>query len=724
MDAEFISNLKYRRALASNGICYGSKPNVSFNENINALGLIGAAIIFALIAWLIVFSLEYFLLKHFISNAKAISQASDIAWIIFFATLTLPYIKMLYYALKHKQKPNFYHWQFYSASEKTIANISVAFLLVGIINQIYIFAAQLHVITPSPIISTTINHFWQQRSEYHQHVKHIKQNDVSSNANNTLFFPNAHSQESDNPPTAPLSSNIGLNGLIELNEFAKWMLWGILSLMLCIFTPIATKRAISKETNTNQTKNLDKKALANVKNTPFGLWLGESTGWLSSLSHGVGMASNQQVALFGDDAAQNILILGATGSGKTTSAVQPLLLQLFEQQCGGLIFDIKGDFHQTVAKLGSYTNRVYTVIGAHDRPFNLLAGLSPEIASSFLKSAFLVNGSQRHDSFWIDTATELCRNVLGVLSFLPQYYSLNNLYTYLFDEDFANEIHEHIDETIKTLEINEKRLLNTYLAYQTNIFSTFDEKVQAGVKATIAQVLAPFNHPELIDAFCTEHPDSVNLEEVLRGTIFLINMPLSRWGLGGKVVYNFLKLRFFNIMQSRVIRPEWNQENYVFFLCDEYQEIVSSNKDGLSDLNFWDKSRSSKTIGIISTQSVSSFYAAIGDRDMANALLQNFRQKICFRTEDQITINLINSLLGTVEITRVTTSENYGSSSSDSFKGNSGTHQGRSTSLTTHDKPVLDGQFFRTLPRNHALVLLSLQGNGCDDVLTMEPILT
>jgi len=56
------------------------------------------------------------------------------------------------------------------------------------------------------------------------------------------------------------------------------------------------------------------------------------------------MAPGQNVALFGDDAAQNILILGATGSGKTTRAVQPLLLQLLEQQCGGLIFDIKGTF--------------------------------------------------------------------------------------------------------------------------------------------------------------------------------------------------------------------------------------------------------------------------------------------------------------------------------------------------------------------------------------------
>ncbi|MDD1475296.1 hypothetical protein MEO41_29125, partial [Dolichospermum sp. ST_sed4] len=56
-----------------------------------------------------------------------------------------------------------------------------------------------------------------------------------------------------------------------------------------------------------------------------------------------------------------------------------------------------------------------------------------------------------------------------------------------------------------------------------------------------------------------------------------------------------------------------NQESPVFFMCDEFQEIVSANREGLSDLNFWDKSRSSKTIGINSSQSIASFYASLGN---------------------------------------------------------------------------------------------------------------
>jgi len=65
-------------------------------------------------------------------------------------------------------------------------------------------------------------------------------------------------------------------------------------------------------------------------------------------------------------------------------------LQLLDQHCGGLIFDIKGDFGRTVGALAEMTQRVddLMIIGPKQRPFNLIKGLTPEMASSFLKSTF------------------------------------------------------------------------------------------------------------------------------------------------------------------------------------------------------------------------------------------------------------------------------------------------------------------------------------------------
>lgn len=453
---------------------------------------------------------------------------------------------------------------------------------------------------------------------------------------------------------------------------------------------------------------LDKKT-ANVSS--FSLWLGESTGQLARLWHPANMAQGQQVSLSLEDAAQNILVLGAIGSGKTTRAMHPLLVQLLDQDCGGLIFDIKGDFQKAVTKFATAAGREPVVIGINRKPFNLLSGLTPEIAASFLKSVLLLGGNTRSDTFWIDTATELCRNVLGILTFIPGQYHLNGLYRYLFDNKYHNAIND--DLQLKILEGTDKRRLDACQHYITSIFGSFDDKVKTGVMASVAQILSSFQHPELVDAFCAPDKPSCCMEDVLDGTLYLVDMPLSQWGMAGKVIYTMLKLRFFNVMQQRVLHHEWNQTRPVFFMCDEYQEIVSCNRDGLSDLNFWDKSRSSKTIGIISAQSVSSFYAAIGDRDLVHALLQNFRQKLIFRTEDDWTVSYCSRLVSRVDTRQIVES--------------SGTHgkdksPSSNRSVNIQQRDVVDGQLFRSMAPDQVLALLSMRGYAADDVLEVKAV--
>ena len=457
----------------------------------------------------------------------------------------------------------------------------------------------------------------------------------------------------------------------------------------------------------------------------FGLYLGTSTGTLGRLSHGAAIKQGQNVVLDLQDAAQNILVLGGIGSGKTTRTVQPILMQLLDQDSGGLIFDIKGDFKRAVESIAKDVKCPVTIIGPEKTKMNLISGLTPEVAASFLKSALLLNSRGVSDSFWIDTAAELCKNSLGVLSFFPKRYSLADLHEYLFDPAIREGVNDEAQEKILTLPDREKRLLRSYLSYYEVIFSEFDDKVRKGVNASVSQILSPFNHPDLVDAFCTDDPDAPRIESVLDGTVYLVDMPLSLWGLGGKVAYNFIKLRFFNVMQRRNTESSWNHDRPVFFMCDEFQEIVSANRDGLSDLNFWDKSRSSKCIGIISAQAVSSFYAAIGQRDVADALLQNFRQKICFKTEDSRTIELLNHLLGRVEVERKSYQKGEGTSSGGFFSNHgpsSSSHESISKALI--EKQVMNPQLFRTLGKNQAVALLSFAGANADDVIECVPVFT
>lgn len=672
---DLLNELRYHRGIASSGLWRGGIPRHSLPMTESFQEAFFRSMVLGFLTWIIVYGVALF----FNLPPKIQQLAPSIGITIFLLTIFRPYLIIIFNAIWQFRKPNFASIETFSDGQRWLANIALGFFIAMSIQSIYPYIRYWwnEIIIPS-------NHSIYQ----HTHLK------VLSHV--AIYKPS----QTD-----------------YLSIISFLVLWVLLTLLIYGLVAVLSQR---NQTITSRSKQRYSKykALNQPHHIPFGLWLGKSTGKLATLSHQANLATSQHVGLFNDDLAQNILVLGAIGSGKTTRAIHPFLLQLLDQQCGGLIFDIKGDFHKAVETFTSLTKRSYQRIGPGQQAFNLLSGLTPEIAASFLKSAFLVAGNQQTDSFWIDTATELCRNALGTLSFLPTHYTLHGLYCYLFDPEWRDQILAKLQSAQQLIITkNEQRLLASYQRYETHIFETFDEKVKAGVKATIAQIISPFSHPELLDAFCTTTTEDNWLEKVLDGNVFLIDLPLARWGLGAKVVYLFIKLLFFNIMQQRVSRLEWNQKRYVFFLCDEYQEIVSANRDGLSDLNFWDKSRSSKTIGIISAQSVSSFYAAIGNRDVTHALLQNFRQKICFRTEDQNTIEMMNRLLGTVEISRIT----YGQSSGSTSGQSSSSHTNTNMSINLQDKPLLSGQFFRGLSTDMVLAILSSNGMGFDDVLQLQP---
>ena len=421
------------------------------------------------------------------------------------------------------------------------------------------------------------------------------------------------------------------------------------------------------------------------------------------------------VRLPADAASQNLLVLGGIGSGKTTALIEPLLEQLLRQHSGGLIFDVKGDFGGRVLELAAPFGITIHRVGPGYARFPLLAGLSPELAASFLKSAILLSGLSGGDAFWIDSATELLRNTLGVLTVLPERYSLEGAYAYLFDAGDREQMDSDILARAPRLDGPQLRRLRAYQRYHESVFPVFDEKVAAGIRASAAQVLSPFSHPELVESFCRPEPDE-GIEQILRPAVWLVDLPLSHWGLGGKVVYTLIKLRFFNMMQRRRVHAQSDSGAPVFFVCDEYQEVVSANKEGLSDVNFWDKSRSSGMVGLVSAQSVSSFYAALPQRDLADAILQNFRQKICFRTEDPATLALISAVLGRAPVTQ----ESHSRTRSGHWFGRP--HYSRGQTRGLQQRELGNARLIRTLGPFEALALLSVGGVSQDDIIKTRPL--
>jgi len=450
----------------------------------------------------------------------------------------------------------------------------------------------------------------------------------------------------------------------------------------------------------------------------FSLYLGKSTGKLTKRYHEAGIAPEQRVCLSSKDAALNILILGGIGEGKTTALIHGLLLQCLDQDCGGLIFDIKGSFHQAVDEIAKAVGKTdITVIGPGKQSVNLLAGLSPESAADMIRSLFLMTGGHQKDSFWVTQAGNLCRGALGLLSFLPTQYHLAALRRFVFEADFREEIECSLSQ--RTLSEREQALLASYRD-SLALFEACHEKVQADIRATASATLSQFTHPDIVESFCAPTDDALPLERVVDGAVFLVDIPKAKYGQVARVVQALIKIRWFLVMEARCQHPAWNQDRVVFMLCDEYQSLVTADaSDGaISDLSFWDKARESKSVGIVSAQSIASFYSALGNRDLADSILQNFRQRLCFKTEDEKTLSHLQRLVGDVMVPHRSTSRTRGRSRG---KGSQRTRS-TSDSLTHIRQPIVDGQLMRVLAPNQALALLTLQQQAMDDVLDLQPV--
>lgn len=458
----------------------------------------------------------------------------------------------------------------------------------------------------------------------------------------------------------------------------------------------------------------------------FNISVGATNDYMYNIGAGDRVGA-MRIALNLADSCQNYMISGGIGSGKTVSSISPILYQLLDpsntnkgQSAGGLVFDIKGDFKGSVYDLASRHNRkdIITIgIGENQTKINIIGGLSPQIASAFLKSCFEQTGGQSSDSFWVDSATDAMKAALTVLQKVEM-YTLENLYKMIFDKNIETTVLKAATELAEgDLE------LIAGLDYYKGVYLKNDEKVLQSIKSTIGTLLSTFSYPKVAETFCNneaEDADTLFTDVINKGSVLLLDFPLAVHGYGAKAIYVLMKLRFMNLVQTRPTSPEMNQERPIFFVCDEYQNAITS-KGFLSDSNFWDKSRSAKCIGVVSFQTISSMYSALkGDRPTTETILANFRQKIFFANEDPSTIEYIQKITGKYDKVRTTTTESTSKQSTDFFDSTSNT----GTSTTIVQTQIVGAEDIRSLSQGFTFSVLRVNNQSFLDILTMQYVPT
>jgi len=339
------------------------------------------------------------------------------------------------------------------------------------------------------------------------------------------------------------------------------------------------------------------------------------------------------------------LITGDTGSGKTTSGINQLAHQVFqnEDKWGGLCIDEKGVYWETLSAMARHYDReqdlIHLQIRADDKgeqcqpphrfnltgdrsiPFTTYAKFVVDTATSLGQGGdkgFFKSQAQTHIAHALELLAELSQPVtlLGAFELLSNKGKL--------DEELANLA--DLD-----LQTPRRRVLHDHF---TNRFLSQPSEQLGGVRETIGNYLQYFLTPEVAEIFCVAK-NTFHFSTIDEGKIILVTMP-QKFQTERRYVNTFLKLLFYNHALRRFdqAKAKRGENNLLILWADEAQRFMTASEDGTSDYNCVDVIREAGATIVAAAQSTTSLIPPLGN-DKSKVLTLNLRNRMIFRCADE-----------------------------------------------------------------------------------------
>ncbi len=338
------------------------------------------------------------------------------------------------------------------------------------------------------------------------------------------------------------------------------------------------------------------------------------------------------------------LITGDTGSGKTSSGINQIAHQVFQNEpCwGGLCIDEKGVYWETLAAMARHYGREtdlihlrireddsdprwtpahrYNLTGDRSIPFTTYAKFVVDTATSLGQGGdkgFFKSQAQTHIAHALELLYEMKRPV-----------TLLGAFELLSNRDELEEVTEDLADLLKTPRRAAVR------AHFLNRFLNQPEEQLGGVRETIGNYLQYFLTPEIAEVFCTGE-STFDFASIDQGKIILTTMP-QKFQTERRYVNTFLKLLYYNHALRRFDKPksERAKDNLLILWADEAQRFMTASEDGTSDYNCVDVIREAGATVVAAAQSTTSLVPPLGN-DKAKVLTLNLRNRLIFRAADE-----------------------------------------------------------------------------------------
>lgn len=398
------------------------------------------------------------------------------------------------------------------------------------------------------------------------------------------------------------------------------------------------------------------------------------------------------------DFAQNVLVTGATGAGKTSGPGRILLESLAKSGAGGIVLCAKPGEAGEVCAILARAGRAGSVIvwNGRNHGFNFLeyalARLGTDGLNSIIeyltrivemiRNASALRGGDG-DAFWLDELKRMLRNIL-----LPVYLStgtlrLRDIMAFArsgpISLDQLNDTHwrqsSFFFSTLQAIAAQVDDATGERLIGYWREFAQMDGRLRGSILAGFT-MLDRLDHGWLGEALGGR--TTLVPELCFHGTILVIDTPRATLGEDGVILAMIVKDAFQTAVLGRNALAEAHRVRPVFCYADECQEVVTSR-----DAEVLAMSRSSRCATIYLTQSLPSLYAKLGGptaHDRVHQLVGNMGVRIFCANHCHITNQWAADTMGKMLHRRASYNETDGSSVSYGMNIGEGTNQGTNRS--------------------------------------------
>lgn len=300
--------------------------------------------------------------------------------------------------------------------------------------------------------------------------------------------------------------------------------------------------------------------------------LGETTGVFSGRGDFFAPNAGLPFRLSLRDLQMHTLVLGGTGSGKTSGVLRPLARQISTQPHVGLvIMDGKGSLPSELADLAGMQ---IVDPGRAGVDVSLVSGVEPAVIVDTIRE-ILAPSSSGGEQFWVNSAAgALRRGAVIAQAAGGAWWSLYHAAQVVSNKQDRDQL---IEALVPRAE--QDPLLREAFAYFRLEWDAMDERTRSNILAEIRSWLSTITAtPELLRwARTPAGRDTVDIMTPLTGGRIGLLIPEYRYGVAGSVVSALLKARIYSGLRSRADR-DWasSDETPVVFIVDEAQEVATT----------------------------------------------------------------------------------------------------------------------------------------------------